>query len=101
MGPRSLALTLALTLAGCAGTDSGAATAGARQFVVAVGTPLYAVVKGATCVITAVGSLPVAALANAAPIGEPQDKAELTNGIYRMVGQTCGGSYALGDGAPP
>ena len=57
MGPRSLALTLALTLAGCAGTDSGAATAGARQFVVAVGTPLYAVVKGATCVITAVGSL--------------------------------------------
>jgi hypothetical protein len=53
---------------------------------VAVGTPLYAVVKGATCVITAVGSLPVAALANAAPIGEPQDKAELTNGIYRAPG---------------
>ena len=46
------------------------------------------------------GSLPAAALANAAPILEPQDKAELNVGIYRTVGRTCGGSYVLGPASP-
>lgn len=100
MGPRSLALALALTLTGCAGTDEGAATASARRFVEVAGTPFFAVAKSVACVVTAVGSLPAAALANATPIFEPEDKRELNSGIYRAVGRTCGGPYALGAGSP-
>jgi len=100
MAHRSLALALLLGVAGCAGADEGAAAAAARRFVETAGTPLYAVAKGAACVVAAAGSLPAAALANAAPILEPQDKAELNVGIYRTVGRTCGGSYVLGPASP-
>lgn len=61
MAHRSLALALLLGVAGCAGADEGAAAAGARRFVETAGTPLYAVAKGAACVVAAVGSLPAAA----------------------------------------
>ena len=100
MGHRSFALALLLATAGCAGADEGAATAGARRFVEIAGTPLYAVAKGAACVVAAAGSLPAAALANAAPVLEPEEKAELDVGIYRTVGRTCGGAYTLAK-APP
>ena len=100
MAHRSLALALLLGVAGCAGADEGAAAAGARRFVETAGTPLYAVAKGAACVVAAAGSLPAAALANAAPVLEPEEKAELDVGIYRTVGRTCGGAYTLVK-APP
>jgi hypothetical protein len=103
MEPRRLTFalaTLALTLAGCAGADESTATADARRFVEVAGTPFFAVAKGVTCVVTAVGSLPAAALANAVPIFEPEDKREINSGIHRTVGQTCGGPYALGAGSP-
>jgi len=98
MAHRSLALALLLGVAGCAGADEGAAAA--RRFVETAGTPFYAVAKGAACVVAAAGSLPAAALANAAPVLEPEEKAELDVDIYRMVGRTCGGAYTLAK-APP
>jgi len=100
MGPRNLALTLALTLTGCVGADEGAATADARRFVEVAGTPFFAVAKSVACVVTAAGSLPTAALVSATPIFEPEDKRELNSSIHRTVGRTCGGPYALGAGSP-
>ncbi len=93
--PAGIALALATALAGCA--DEGTAYSGARAFVNAVGTPVYAVTKGVTCVVTAAGSLPAAAVANAVPGPDRIEKADNNRQIYRTVGSACGGSYALGD----
>jgi hypothetical protein len=89
------ALALALGLAGCA--DEATAYGGARTFVDVVGTPVYAVTKGVTCVVTAAGSLPVAAVANAVPGPDRIEKGDTNRQIYRTVGSACGGSYALGE----
>src|SRR4051794_41905511 len=101
MAHRSLALALLLGVAGCAGADEGAAAAAARRFVETAGTPLYAVAKGAACVVAAAGSLPAAALANAAPGLEPGEKGELDGDIYPTGGRACGGGHTPPQTPPP
>jgi hypothetical protein len=62
-----------------------------RQVMNGVGTPVHAVIKGASCVATTVVGIPLASWAQVA--GEPQSSQEET---YQAVGRTCGGSYVLG-----
>ena len=108
---RSPALLLALILAlqACAANDRASdvlpgeqsATGGAREVINALGTPVHALVKGASCVATGVVAVP---LASAFQItGSPQDRG-LQQDTYKTVGRTCGGSYVLGaphDDLPP
>ena len=74
---------------------------GAREVINALGTPVHALVKGASCVATGVVAVP---LASAFQItGSPQDRG-LQQDTYKTVGRTCGGSYVLGaphDDLPP
>ena len=102
--PALLALALALALSACATTDRASdvlpgeqsATASARQVINTVGTPVHAVVKGASCVATGAVAIPFASIMQVT--GQPQDRA-LQQDAYQTVGRTCGGSYVLG--APP
>ncbi len=96
-------LALALTLTACANERASdvlpgerSATGTARQLINAAGTPVYAVVKGASCVATGVIAIPAATVFQVT--GLPQDRG-LADDTYRVVGRTCGGSYILG--APP
>lgn len=91
---RARSLLLALLLATGACTNPGeSSTVGARRAIDAVGTPIFAVTKGAWCAISAVGSVPVASVAQAS--GVPHE-AEIRRNAYRTVGKACGGSYKLG-----
>jgi hypothetical protein len=102
--PALLALALSLALGACATTDRASdvlpgeqsATSSARQVINAVGTPVHALVKGASCVATGVVAIPLASAFQVS--GQPQDRA-LQQDAYQTVGRTCGGSYVLG--APP
>jgi hypothetical protein len=101
-------LALALTLTACANErasevlpDEASATGIARQAINVVGTPVYAVVKGASCVATGVIAIPAATVFQVT--GIPQDR-ELADETYTTVGRVCGGSYILGappEGVPP
>ena len=91
-------LALALALGACASNQASdvlpgeqSATATARQVVNGVGTPVHAVLKGASCVATTVVAVPLASLAQIT--GEPQARQEEA---YQTVGRTCGGDYVLG-----
>ncbi len=101
-------LVLALSLAACADQRASdvlpgerSATATARQALNAAGTPVFALIKGVSCVATGVIAVPAAAAFQIA--GTPQDQG-LQDDTYKTLGRTCGGSYALGapaDGVPP
>ena len=101
-------LTLALALAACADERASevlpgerSATGTARQAINGVGTPVYAVVKGASCVATGVVAIPAATAFQVT--GIPQDRG-LADDTYKTVGRVCGGSYKLGappEGVPP
>jgi hypothetical protein len=92
-------LALAVTLGACAANNQASdvlpgeqsATATARQVMNGVGTPVHAVIKGASCLATTVVAVPLASWAQVA--GEPQSRQEEA---YQSVGRTCGGSYVLG-----
>jgi hypothetical protein len=91
-------LALALALGACAGNPASdvlpgeqSATATARQVVNGVGTPVHAVLKGASCVATTVVAVPLASFSQIT--GEPQARQEEA---YQAVGRTCGGDYVLG-----
>ena len=93
-------LALALALGACTNNqasevlpDEMSATGAARQFVNGVGTPVHAVIKGASCIGTAAVALPLASLTQIT--GTPQDRS-LREDTYKTVGRTCGGSYVLG-----
>ena len=97
---RSLALlALAAALGACTANNQASdvlpgeqsATATARQVMNGVGTPVHAVIKGASCVASTVVAVPLASWAQVA--GEPQSSQEEA---YKTVGRTCGGSYVLG-----
>jgi hypothetical protein len=101
-------LALALTLAACANERASevlpgeaSATGIARQVINVVGTPVYAVVKGTSCVATGALAIPFATAFQAT--GQPQDRA-LADETYTTTGRVCGGSYILGappEGVPP
>ncbi len=102
---RSFALlAFGLALSACASHNQASdvlpgeqsATASARQIVNGVGTPVHAVIKGATCVATTVVAVPLASLSQIT--GDQQDRS-LQEDAYKTVGRTCGGSYVLG--TPP
>jgi hypothetical protein len=105
---RSLApLALLLALGACAGADQPAsdvlpgersASASARAFVNGVGTPVHAVMKGVGCVATTVVGIPLASVSQIA--GTAQDQG-VQEDVYKTVGRTCGGSYALGGDTKP
>jgi hypothetical protein len=93
-----LALALALTACAAGGPSDvlpgeSSATGKARQVLNAVGTPVYAAVKGASCVASGVVAIPAASAFQAA--GTPQDRG-LADDSYKAVGRICGGSYVLG-----
>jgi hypothetical protein len=104
----SALLALALSLSACAGERASdvlpgesSATGSARQLINAVGTPVYAAVKGASCVATGVIAVPAATAFQVT--GNPQDRG-LADDTYKTVGRVCGGSYRLGappEGVPP
>jgi hypothetical protein len=102
--PALPALALTFALQACAGNDRASdvlpgeqsAAGNARQVVNAIGTPVHAVVKGASCVVTGVVAIPLASVLQVT--GQPQDRG-LQQDTYNTVGRTCGGSYVLG--APP
>jgi hypothetical protein len=97
-------LALALTLGACVSNNQASevipgeqsATATARQVINGIGTPVHAVIKGASCVATTVVAVPLASWDQIA--GEPQSRQEEA---YQSVGRTCGGSYVLGEPAHP
>jgi hypothetical protein len=101
-------LALALSLAACASERASevlpgeaSATGIARQAINTVGTPVYAVVKGASCVATGVVAIPAATAFQVT--GIPQDR-QFADDTYNNVGRVCGGSYRLGappEGVPP
>jgi hypothetical protein len=70
------------------------ATGRVRTVVNTVGTPVHAVVKGASCVATTVVAVPLTSVLSV--VGEKQ----LQNETYSGVGRICGGSYALGANNP-
>jgi hypothetical protein len=97
----ALALALGLALTACAGNDHPASDvlpgeqstyAKTRNVVNTVGTPVHAVVKGASCVVVFVLALPVESVAQIH--GMEADRAVQRN-VNEGVGRTCGGSYAL------
>lgn len=97
----SVLLVLALSLAACAndrasdvlpGEQSAHATA--KQVINTLGTPVHAVMKGASCIATAAVAVPVGSAAQI--MGHPHDL-DLQRQTYKSVGRTCGGSYVLGD----
>jgi hypothetical protein len=102
--PALLALALGFAVQACAGGDRASdvlpgeqSTSGtARQVVNAIGTPVHAVVKGASCVATGAVAIPLASVFQIT--GQPQDRG-LQEDTYNTVGRVCGGSYVLG--APP
>ncbi len=106
--PTPLALALALTVTACANQRASdvlpgeqSATGTARQVLNAVGTPVYAVLKGVSCVATGVVAVPAASAFQIT--GTPQDRG-LQDDTYKTVGRVCGGSYVLGtppEGVPP
>jgi hypothetical protein len=91
-------LCLALAATGCAGSGGpddvlpgeASATGRAKSAVNVVGTPVHVALKGAACVATTVVALPVT---SAAAI---TDDDQLRRDTYRTVGETCGGSWILG-----
>jgi len=102
--PALLAIALTFALQACAGSERASdvlpgeqsPAGGARQVVNTIGTPVYAVAKGASCVVTGVVAVPLAGLFQIT--GQPQDRG-LQQDTYNTVGRVCGGSYVLG--APP
>lgn len=92
-------LALAVALSACVTNNQASdvlpgehsATATARQVVNGIGTPVHAVMKGASCVATTVVAVPLASWEQIT--GEPQSSQEES---YQTVGRTCGGSYVLG-----
>jgi hypothetical protein len=102
-------LALALSLAACASQQRASdvlpgeqsATGSARQILNAAGTPVFAAIKGVSCVATGVVAVPLASAFQVA--GTPQDQG-LQDDTYKTVGRVCGGSYKLGappEGLPP
>ena len=93
-----ICVALALALCGCTASSGptdvlpgeASATGRAKTALNVVGTPLHAVLKGATCVATGVVGVPVA---SAAAIVEDD---RLRRDTYATVGRVCGGSYMLG-----
>ncbi|MGH6916706.1 MAG: hypothetical protein ACREJ0_03280 [Geminicoccaceae bacterium] len=100
---RRLAFLLCLALLpACAPTNQASdvlpgeqsATSRVRTIVNTAGTPVHAVLKGASCVAGTVVAVPVASVL--AVVGEEQLQKE----TYSGVGRICGGSYALGASNP-
>lgn len=93
--PLALILMLGACAAGSGPSDvlpgEASATGRAKTAIHVVGTPVHAVLKGATCVATGVVGIPVA---SAAAIARDD---QLRRDTYGTVGRTCGGSYVLGD----
>lgn len=91
-------LCLALIGSGCAGSGGpddvlpgeASARGRAKNVVNVIGTPVHVVLKGAACVATSVVALPVASTATIT------DDHQLRSDTYRTVGETCGGSWLLG-----
>jgi hypothetical protein len=98
----ALALALGLALTACASNGGDRASdvlpgeqsryAKTKQVVNAVGTPVHAVVKGASCVVVFVLALPVESAAQIH--GMEADQAVQRN-VNEGGARTCGGSYAL------
>lgn len=91
-----------LLVAGCASNSQPAsdvlpgeeaAGATAKRVIDTVGTPFYALFKGAGCVGGTIVAVPAASVF--AVTGSAGDKA-LRRDVYDGVGRTCGGSYRLG-----
>jgi hypothetical protein len=94
-----LLLCLAVIATGCAGSggpddvlpSEASATGRAKSAVDVVGTPVHVAVKGVACVATTVVAFPVASVATIS------DDDQLRRDTYRTVGETCGGSWVLGE----
>lgn len=98
----TLALALGLALTACAGNGGDRASdvlpgeqsryAKTKSVVNAVGTPVHAVVKGASCVVVFALALPTQ---SAAQIHGMEADRDVQRQVNEGVGRTCGGSYAL------
>ena len=68
------------------------AAEGSASVMSALGTPIHATLKAATCVASVVLAAPLAGLNE---VSEHGRKAQVRHALHDGVGRNCGGSYAL------